>query len=553
VAAAKQLPVNAACPVTRGLHQSRGAFISIGVQFIPKRWPWPEILILLLAAVLRFVALDLKPPHFDEGVNGWFADQMSETGFYRYEPTNYHGPLHMYAVFVAQKLLGRDIAVLRLPAALASLLAVWLMLRFGRFVGTNAARWAAVAMAVSPACVFYARYSIHESWLLAFVILTAWGILELWKNGTRAGIYALAGGIAGMILTKETYFIHIGCLVLAVPCLLAWQLVSPSRPGMPPGARKWSFSQAGWAIFLAAFAIVFFYSGTFLNWNGVRGLYLAYYAWGATGMEQGGHAKTTYDLFHFSLGGWTLTLNYYWLALMARYEWPALIGLAACVRLLWPAPAQLRYLAIYGGGALVAYSIIPYKTPWLLLSLLWPFFFAFGALVEELVQVFAKRNLAASAPPFLASACLAASMMLGARLNFVNFDDPREPYVYVQTSREIRRLTDPVLALAKRDPMNYQLEGQLILDSYYPLPWMFAEFPMVSYPKPSQWPEALTGDFIAAEKSKAARVEAMLTEPYYRRDFRLRDAQEDCVVWFKVATFHDLLDGETIVQPKKPH
>src|SRR5437016_14496941 len=52
--------------------------------------------ILGLAAVLRILFLGIKPPHFDEGINGWFVDQMVKDGFYRYDPTNYHGPLHFY-------------------------------------------------------------------------------------------------------------------------------------------------------------------------------------------------------------------------------------------------------------------------------------------------------------------------------------------------------------------------------------------------------------------------------------------------------------------------
>jgi uncharacterized protein (TIGR03663 family) len=521
-----------------------------------KRWPWPEIAILLLAAVLRFVALDLKPPHFDEGVNGWFADQMAHTGYYKYDPTNYHGPLHMYAVFAAQKLFGRDIAALRLPAVLASLLAVWLTLRFGRFVGVNAARWAAAAMAVSPCCVFYARYSIHESWLLAFLLLTAWGILELWRCGTAAGLYALIGGIAGMILTKETYFIHLGCFLLAVPCLLVWQAISPSRPAEPLSPRRWTPPQAAGAVLVAAFVIVLFYSGAGLHWPGVAGLWETYAAWNKTGMEaDGGHAKTAYETANLSFFGHTWEfkthLNYYWLALMGRYEWPALIGVVACVRLLWPAPAMLRYLAIYGSGALLAYSIIAYKTPWLLLVILWPFFFVFGALVEELREKLTAQPLAAQLPAFLASMAIALSMMVGVRLNFLRYDDPDEPYVYVQTSREIRRLVDPLLALSARDPRGQGLAGQFILESYYPLPWMLGDFPRIAYHKDSQWPTDISADFVAAEISKAPRVEGMLREPYYRREFKLRDAQEACVAWFRVSTFQDLLRGERVVGPQR--
>ncbi len=86
---------------------------------------WPAIAILLVAAAARLTLLSIKPPHFDEGVNGWFVDQMRETGYYHYDPGNYHGPFHFYVLFLMQTLFGRHIWALRLPLALVSLAAVW--------------------------------------------------------------------------------------------------------------------------------------------------------------------------------------------------------------------------------------------------------------------------------------------------------------------------------------------------------------------------------------------------------------------------------------------
>ena len=45
--------------------------------------------ILLLTAMLRLWALDMKPAHFDEGINGCFVDQMRAAGFYRYDDTRH--------------------------------------------------------------------------------------------------------------------------------------------------------------------------------------------------------------------------------------------------------------------------------------------------------------------------------------------------------------------------------------------------------------------------------------------------------------------------------
>src|SRR6266404_6848529 len=134
--------------------------------FVESEWtPW---LIIGLAAFLRFFLLGIKPPHFDEGINGWFVDQMLKNGFYKYDPTNYHGPLHFYVLFLSQNLLGRNLWALRLPVVLVSVASVWLVMRFDRVLPRDVARLAALAMAVSPGFIFYGRYSIHEVWLLLF-------------------------------------------------------------------------------------------------------------------------------------------------------------------------------------------------------------------------------------------------------------------------------------------------------------------------------------------------------------------------------------------------
>src|SRR4051812_48516992 len=104
---------------------------------------WRPWLIVALGAFLRFFLLGIKPPHFDEGINGWFVDQMVRNGFYRYDPTNYHGPLHFYVLFMFQTILGRNIWALRLPVVIVSTICIWLTLRFDPIVGTRVSRWAA--------------------------------------------------------------------------------------------------------------------------------------------------------------------------------------------------------------------------------------------------------------------------------------------------------------------------------------------------------------------------------------------------------------------------
>ena len=304
----------------------------------------------------------MKPPHFDEGINGWFVDQMTKTGFYRYDPTNYHGPLHFYILFLMQTLLGRTIWALRLPVVLASIGSIYVALKFEPFVGRTASRIAALAMAVSPGFVFYGRYSIHEVWLLLFSMLFVLGLLGSWKFGTRGYLWCVGMGVAGMVLTKETYIIHIGCAVIATGVLWLSHKLTP-LPDLKRARQVWDFTDLAVVAGAGLFFVVFFYSGTFFHWSGVRGLYETFATWYKTGSNGNGHEKP-----------WP-----YWLELILRYEWPVLVGLVLCLLCQFFQSFAVRYLAIYGVGILTAYSIVRYKTPWCIISIVWPFLFVFGA------------------------------------------------------------------------------------------------------------------------------------------------------------------------------
>lgn len=504
--------------------------------------PWIEIGILLLAAAFRLILLDAKPPHFDEGVNGWFADQMAATGLFRYDPTNYHGPLHFYAVFLSQTLFGRNLWALRIPAIISSLLAVWAVLRYREFFGPAAARIAALAMAVSPAYVFYGRYSIHESWMVFFQITLLWGVLGLWQNGGRRFLNATILGMTGMILTKETYVIHAVSLALTALTLWAWQFVFPSRPAQSLARQVWTRRDAAGALAAALIAIIFFYSGNFLDFSILRGLYETFAAWFYTGVEAAGHEKTAYNLLGSDY------LNFYWIALMTRFEAPALLGLVLCIRYVFPSDARLRYIAIYGGGILLAFSLIPYKTPWCIISILWPFYLILGAALSEGAKALSRlwQTRLARVPDrtgwvlgAVVTAMLSVSAGQSIWLNFYHATDETVPYVYVQTFPEIATFTQPLLDAARRDPSRYHVRGQVIMDSYYPLPWMLGDFTRIGYYKKLDPPPAYDGDFVVCEKSMAEEVEKSLSGAYYRRPFRLRDSQEECVVYFREEPFRE--------------
>ena len=566
-----------------------------------------------LGAFLRFLLLATKPPHFDEGINGWFVDQMMRNGFYRYDPSNYHGPLHFYILFLCQALFGRHIWALRLPVVLASIGSIFVTLKYEPLVGRRVSRMAALAMAVSPGFIFYGRYSIHEVWLLFFALIFVLGLLGLWRFGTRGYLWCVGMGAAGMVLTKETYIIHIGCAFIAAGVLWVSHRLTP-MPEVKPSRQFWNLADLAMVAGVAVFVIVFFYSGTFLNWPGVKGLYLTFTIWAKTGSNGNGHEKP-----------WP-----YWLELVLRYEWPVFIGLILCLACQFFKNWVVRYLAIYGVGVFAAYSIIHYKTPWIIISIVWPLLFVFaagavalkiprkafyivglgflgfalGLFFSYFVQTAAAReghglgiyfaeafkitlaatstsavfgemgqrlygtliactllgagagwwlgSFAKTAEPLMQwvqrgalALALLYSLGMAISLNYFRYATDTEPYVYVQTYKDIERLMKPIMRLVQSDPLYYKMTGSFIRTSTYPFPWLLGDFPNIGYYEANNAPGKMDADFLVVQSDRVVEVEKRLHESYFTEPMTIRQYQDPSKIYLNARTFRKVFPGKT--------
>src|SRR5688572_6077482 len=89
--------------------------------------------LLVIALLLRVWTLDIKPPHFDEGINGHFVIRMWKEGYYHYDPTNFHGPLYFYFLQLSELVFGRGVFAFRFVTALMSVGIVYLVGLHRRF------------------------------------------------------------------------------------------------------------------------------------------------------------------------------------------------------------------------------------------------------------------------------------------------------------------------------------------------------------------------------------------------------------------------------------
>lgn len=513
----------------KGAHESTGA--ACGATSNVQRptsniqsW-WLDALILLLAALLRLWSLDLKPAHFDEGVNGYFADAMTRDGLYDYDPTNFHGPLHFYVCFAAQTLLGRETWVLRLPVVLASLGCVALLLfGFRRWVSPVASRWAALAMAVSPGFVFYGRYAIHEMWLVLFLMVLVAGAAGMWSEGRRRDLWFAGIGFAGILLTKETWIIHVVALALGVATLQLLERLSPSAP-LPRGCTQFSADDVLRVATIGLALVLFFYSGCFLDPSGIVDFLRAFAVWTHTGTGgESGHEKP-----------WS-----YWFELLGRYEWPALLGVAASLAVVWPRTNRfLRWLAISALGTLVAYSLVAYKTPWCLIAFAWPFLLVFGVAVEWLMARIDRWTIGA----FAVLVCF-FSWAKSRELNFHKFTDENEPYVYVQTTLEVNKLLDPLRWLRERDPTAHYRRAHVLQGSQFPLLWILGDWPHISWGEHDAAPEPLDAEWLLVDPLARDRVESGLKQSYFRDQIRIRGmAPDETLLYLRADTFAAYFHG----------
>ncbi|MBE7210167.1 MAG: glycosyltransferase family 39 protein [Gluconacetobacter diazotrophicus] len=673
--------------------------------------------VVALAALSRLWWLDGRPPHFDEGVNGWFTDQMRHLYCYEYDPNNYHGPLHFYVLFLFKGLLGRNLWALRLPTAFVGILTVEWCFRFERFFGRRTSAWAAVAMLVSPATMYFQRDAIHEAWLLFFLVLGFWGVCGLCQEGAKRHLWAAGMALAGMALTKETWIIHVGCLGLAAVGVFAAELFQPSRRALlrpeeapphappPPDAdpaaprpgwvtlpeergllaslrialppQRWSWPDLLAVAGTIAALIVFFYSGNFLlfdpgNYSQIKldeqhpnaltwfhNIFAAYTPWGHKADDGEGHAKpflTWCQLIvrnepwallgllaaaayavpglprsrvrargvalaaaAFCLAGVVIANGWdpvpwntvkqtavlredhlQWWAMgvcialagavcMARppsserelracgavalvggivvlcsprvYPEPHLFTFvfvalaAATAALALPAPGdwRVRWLAIYGIGTLWAYSIIRYKTPWCIISLLWPFFFTGGAALSDLAAVGLGVGREAATGLGTAAAAIAASFAFD--LNFLRPTDenfhqrPGENlgYVYVQSFDDVWTVTNYLLDEAKADPSFKARDGVILCDSTYPLPWLLGDFEHIGYYSGTNAPPSPDGyrvDFLLVTDKRVAEAESKLNDDYYKQPIRLRPALEGLQLYLRASRFAHLMPAD---------
>jgi uncharacterized protein (TIGR03663 family) len=228
-----------------------------------RRW-LPIALVAVTALWLRTHDLDVRPMHADEANQAVKVGALLERGHYEFDPADHHGPTLYYAALPIAWLRGeRNLAALsettvRLVPALSGTLSVLLLYFFAAASGRRAAITAAAFLAIAPASVYYSRYFIQESSLLAFFLATIVCTQRWWRSGNWR--WALVAGVGAGLMqaTKASapLFIFAALIALWVVRTNSFQATRPKRD---------------FAVFLGAFFLsaALFYSSFGTHFGGL--------------------------------------------------------------------------------------------------------------------------------------------------------------------------------------------------------------------------------------------------------------------------------------------
>jgi predicted membrane-bound mannosyltransferase len=146
------------------------------------------------------------------------------------------------------------------------------------------------------------------------------------------------------------------------------------------------------------------------------------------------------------------------------------LGLAGAAWVAWEGRSRMAiFCAAWATGLFLAYSLIGYKTPWLMLDWLVPYAIVAGYVLGRAWK--ARRRLARLG----ALVALGAALVLGAvqavALAFRDYDVEENAYVYAQTSREVLDLVAWLGAEDQRLGTGGRLGIVVMSPDYWPLPW----------------------------------------------------------------------------------
>jgi uncharacterized protein (TIGR03663 family) len=418
---------------------------------------WGVLIVAALA--LRLYDLGDRPFHHDESQDAYFSWRFYTEGDYVYQPI-LHGPLRFYLTSAMFLVGGVSDFTARLAPALMGVVTVALPYGLRSQLGRVGAFAAAGLLAVGPSFLYFSRFAredIYFACITLALIVVAFRFLE----HPRPHQPALLGGLLALsFATKETTFIS---GFVGFTFLLGVLAVRPRRAALVAavravGGRAWAWAGVTFAV---VFTVLF---TTFLThpaglWDGIHDG-LSYWL-GQHEVGRGGEAWFFYGV------------------ILAGVEWPVLVLAAVGAGALLARRSLLGAFLVWDFAVSFAiYSWAGEKFAWLVLHPLLPLVLLAGAGVDAAWR--ARHRLAGRVALALAVAGAAYVVFASWSVNAEHRADPRELLVSTQSSEEVKRVAEQVLARAERaraQGQPFSVTVDAAEGATFPWAWYFRDLP----------------------------------------------------------------------------
>ncbi len=250
---------------------------------------------------------------------------------------------------------------------------------------------------------------------------------------------------------------------------------------------------------------VLFFSSFFTYPQGVVGAFEAYAIWTKTGNKD-----------HTQNG----TLAYLKWAMHVEAPIIILSALGTAIAIFRARHRFAMFAGLWALGLFLAYSIIPYKTPWLALSFLLPMCIIAGYAIGELLRSsLIQLKIAGAILGITATAILTYQTY---DLNFVRYDDNDMPYIYAHTTRGFLDLIKKIEYYADKSEAKKDATIEIVSPDYWSMPWYLNDYKNARFS--GQLVDANTAEMIVAKKEEQdAEIVSRYSAHYkYVGEFPLR-------------------------------
>jgi hypothetical protein len=186
--------------------------------------------------------------------------------------------------------------------------------------------------------------------------------------------------------------------------------------------------------------------------------------WLKTGVHGAGHEK---EFLH-------------WSKLMGQYEFAIVAGFFLSLTFL----RKNKWIPFYAVFAVInwlIYSLIPYKTPWCIISLLWPFAVLAGFGIDELQTRVPKMY-----KHLIVTGVAIVLVFEFVQMDKIEFRDPIDmdhPYVYVNSTYQMKEFISKIQGMLRADPLLRERVMQIGAEESWPFPIVFAGVYNLNYQK----------------------------------------------------------------------